>query len=793
MKNFFTSILLISGIFLTGQTIAQPPQKISYQAVVRNADSQLITNKEIGVRIIIYKDLPIYNEAVYGEIQTPSTNANGLLSIEIGEGVGFDTINWAEGPYYLWVGIDPAGGSSYTITGESQLLSVPYALYSNIADSVISITEKDPLFIDHPSYSITTENIDEWNSAYNWGDHTAAGYLDEIPGINQTLESSNTAEGTLGITGLAETSINTTGAAPATSAILDISSTSKGVLVPRMNMTDIMSILNPEPGLLVMDTTAGNYNIMVYDGLEWIKIIKNSSNYGGLALWNQLGSEEEVMNSKYGPGGTITGSSYAFEPGYEGNGYVRQATGDNYVSFPGSILQNLKEKGTVELWVKPKVVKPEPFTYGVFAIVGNIFGTNSHVYIAWGDGVSGTGFYGTVNFDGTGHQTPFEETQFEAVVGVPFHVSICWDVNGIEGSANTIRLYRDGELIGTSDETWDAENTSTNYEGFNLGMGPDAEGYDKFIVDELKVWDYAKTSFIPKTGTYIAGDLEVGGTIKGSIQVDTIHVSQITGLLGDGYTLRFPDILDNLGTIEVDGIGSNNAVILNGPGYDVEAVERYNQWGERDDLPGRSMEHPVIFEVDDTDPVWLADMMSWFDETNPTTKNMAVIVPDVAGDQSIRWNYTSFVPDGYEPGVDNRTRFRLINSKLPDIILDINLQEPDPFGNECSMNSDPGPEILFDGQKFGCPAIEVDTAGQVMTLTWEFVEANGVWAYFNKYLKGYETKFQVVASWMIPGHGIKQSTFDGCFVLHFEHLTGFGLDKKSVLQIKIWYVRMREA
>ena len=80
-----------------------------------------------------------------------------------------------------------------------------------------------------------------------------------------------------------------------------------------------------------------------------------------------------------------------------------------------------------------------------------------------------------------------------------------------------------------------------------------------------------------------------------------------------------------------------------------------------------------------------------------------------------------------------------------------------------------------------------------MTLTWEFIEANGVWAYFNKYLKGYETKFQVLASWMIPGHGIKQSTFDGCFVLHFEHLTGFGLDKKSVLQIKIWYVRMREA
>lgn len=119
--------------------------------------------------------------------------------------------------------------------------------------------------------------------------------------------------------------------------------------------------------------------------------------------------------------------------------------------------------------------------------------------------------------------------------------------------------------------------------------------------------------------------------------------------------------------------------------------------------------------------------------------------------------------------------------------------EPDPFGSECSINLESDPdELLFDGEKRGCPSLEVDTAMQVMTLTWDFKEAYHVWSYFSPYFQGRDQKFQVIASWLTD-HGLKQSTFDGCFPLHFEHLTGFGLDQKTKLQIKIWYVRMREA
>jgi hypothetical protein len=76
---------------------------------------------------------------VYVETQTPTSNANGLVSLEIGGGTvvsgNMATINWANGPYFIKTETDPSGGSSYTITGTSQLLSAPYALYAKTSGS----------------------------------------------------------------------------------------------------------------------------------------------------------------------------------------------------------------------------------------------------------------------------------------------------------------------------------------------------------------------------------------------------------------------------------------------------------------------------------------------------------------------------------------------------------------------------------------------------------------------------------------------------------------------------------
>lgn len=125
--TFSTAVLLMASVF------AQAPEKMSYQAVIRNSSEALVTNTTVGMQISILQG-SASGTAVYVETQSPTTNANGLVNIELGGGTvvsgNFSTINWANGPYFIKTETDPTGGTSYTITSTSQLLSVPYALYA---------------------------------------------------------------------------------------------------------------------------------------------------------------------------------------------------------------------------------------------------------------------------------------------------------------------------------------------------------------------------------------------------------------------------------------------------------------------------------------------------------------------------------------------------------------------------------------------------------------------------------------------------------------------------------------
>jgi|GEM_PF-1058862 len=129
---------LLIALFITTFLYAQAPQKMTYQAVVRDATFSLVQNKNVGIRISILQGTPT-GTAVYSETHTASTNANGLVTIEVGGGsfpsTAFSSIDWSKGPYFIKTEVDPTGGSSYTISGSSQLLSVPYALYAATSGS----------------------------------------------------------------------------------------------------------------------------------------------------------------------------------------------------------------------------------------------------------------------------------------------------------------------------------------------------------------------------------------------------------------------------------------------------------------------------------------------------------------------------------------------------------------------------------------------------------------------------------------------------------------------------------
>jgi uncharacterized protein (TIGR02145 family) len=126
-------ILTLANLLINSSIHAQAPQKMSYQAVIRNSSNTLVTNQEIGMRISILQG-SASGTAVYVETQKPTSNTSGLVSIEIGGGTIvsgiFSAIDWANGPYFIKTESDPKGGKNYNIVATSQLLSVPYALYA---------------------------------------------------------------------------------------------------------------------------------------------------------------------------------------------------------------------------------------------------------------------------------------------------------------------------------------------------------------------------------------------------------------------------------------------------------------------------------------------------------------------------------------------------------------------------------------------------------------------------------------------------------------------------------------
>ncbi|WP_294300359.1 hypothetical protein [uncultured Chryseobacterium sp.] len=133
-------IVLASGLLLGMQlAFAQAPEKMSYQAIIRNTGGQVMANQNVGVRVSVLQGSPS-GTVVYSERLTGSTNANGLLTMELGTGTilsgTFNTINWPSGSYYLKTETDPTGGTAYTITGTSQLLSVPYAMFAKSAGGI---------------------------------------------------------------------------------------------------------------------------------------------------------------------------------------------------------------------------------------------------------------------------------------------------------------------------------------------------------------------------------------------------------------------------------------------------------------------------------------------------------------------------------------------------------------------------------------------------------------------------------------------------------------------------------
>jgi hypothetical protein len=152
--------LLFSLLLLSAITFSQAPQFLNYQAVARDASGNIITTA-IGIKFEILQG-SASGTLVYDETNTIIPSSAGIFTTGIGSGSpGFGTfsgINWANGPYFVKVSIDPSGGTSYSTVGTSQLLSVPYALYAKTAGNTQSLTAGSGLTISSGTISNSAPN-----------------------------------------------------------------------------------------------------------------------------------------------------------------------------------------------------------------------------------------------------------------------------------------------------------------------------------------------------------------------------------------------------------------------------------------------------------------------------------------------------------------------------------------------------------------------------------------------------------------------------------------------------------
>ena len=145
MKKNLTLLLLLALSLIYSLSYAQAPNGINYQAVIRNSTGTLQSNKAMAIRVNIKQNSP-NGPVVFSERQNVTSDQFGLVNFVIGNGTflgggPFANINWANGPFYLDLGVAFSGLPSpiiYMPYGTQQMMSVPYALYAKSSGNLVN-------------------------------------------------------------------------------------------------------------------------------------------------------------------------------------------------------------------------------------------------------------------------------------------------------------------------------------------------------------------------------------------------------------------------------------------------------------------------------------------------------------------------------------------------------------------------------------------------------------------------------------------------------------------------------
>lgn len=152
---------LLIGVCIAITALSQSSQTFKYQAVLRDGSGDNLADHNCTIEIALLNGGPTAS-SIYTETHNITTNDYGLVNLNIGSGTSsddFSTIDWSKGPYYIRISVDG------TLFGTSQLVSVPYALYAESAETITgTISESDPVYSSSVANGITEIDTANWNN-----------------------------------------------------------------------------------------------------------------------------------------------------------------------------------------------------------------------------------------------------------------------------------------------------------------------------------------------------------------------------------------------------------------------------------------------------------------------------------------------------------------------------------------------------------------------------------------------------------------------------------------------------
>jgi hypothetical protein len=188
-------ILTLIAAAFTLFSFAQPPHYFNYQAVIRDAEGNLLTGQDVSIKIEILAG-SASGTVVFRETHLVTTNDQGLVTLPVFGGTHdgmWLAIDWSANDYFIKIYLGNSTGTDFQEMGTSQLLSVPYALHANTVN-----TERQELSVSGTELSISDGNSVNLPEIYD--DFTVSGttkigesgmIISEIKTITGTTDATN--------------------------------------------------------------------------------------------------------------------------------------------------------------------------------------------------------------------------------------------------------------------------------------------------------------------------------------------------------------------------------------------------------------------------------------------------------------------------------------------------------------------------------------------------------------------------------------------------------------------------